>query len=79
VITSASTIPVAMVAATSSETNAPRKFRTDAERTAARGERACVETLVAIELAVSWKPFVKSKNSATATTVNSRGSRAAAS
>jgi hypothetical protein len=41
------------VAATSNDTNAPRKFRTDAERTAARGERACVETLVAIELAVS--------------------------
>ena len=27
-----------------------------------------METLVAIELAVSWKPFVKSKNSAIATT-----------
>ena len=33
-----------------------------------RGESARVETLVAIELAVSWKPFVKSKNSATTTT-----------
>ena len=36
--------------------------------TAFRGESARVETLVAIELAVSWKPFVKSKKSATATT-----------
>jgi len=40
-----------------------------AVNTASRGERARVETLVAIELAVSWKPFVKSKKSATATTV----------
>ena len=36
--------------------------------TALRGEIARVETLVAIEFAVSWKPFVKSKNSATTTT-----------
>ena len=32
--------------------------------TAIRGESARVETLVAIEFAVSWKPFVKSKKSA---------------
>ena len=56
------------VAATLSETKAPTKLRTAALRTAARGERARVETLVAIEFAVSWKPFVKSKKSATATT-----------
>jgi hypothetical protein len=43
-------------------------FRTAALRTAARGESARVETDVAIEFAVSWKPFVKSKKSATATT-----------
>jgi hypothetical protein len=67
-------MPVAIVAATSIEMNAPRKFRIDAETTAARGESALVETLVAIELAVSWKPFVKSKKSATATTVQSMGS-----
>ena len=36
--------------------------------TAIRGVNARVETLVAIELAVSWKPFVKSKKRATATT-----------
>ena len=71
VITSASTIPVAIVAATSSETNAPRKLRTAAlTHGRPRRERA-VETLVAIEFAVSWKPFVKSKNSATATTATS--------
>ena len=46
-------------------------MRTAAIATAARGESARVETLVAIELAVSWKPFVKSKNSATATTATS--------
>ena len=43
-----------------------------AERTASRGESARVETLVAIEFAVSWKPFVKSKKSATATTRRAR-------
>ena len=66
-----STIPLAIVAATAKETNAPRKLRIAALITAARGESARVETLVAIELAVSWKPFVKSKKSATATTAQS--------
>ena len=36
--------------------------------TAGRGPIARVDTLVAIEFAVSWKPFVKSKKSATTTT-----------
>ena len=71
VTASGSTIPVAIVAATLSETNAPAKFSTDAMRTAVRGESARVETLVAIAFAVSWKPFVKSKKSATATTATS--------
>ena len=71
VIASASTIPLAIVAATSSETNAPTTLSTAALSTAARGERARVETLVAIEFAVSWNPFVKSKKSATATTATS--------
>ena len=71
VITSGSTIPLAMVAATLKEMNAPTKLRMAAMATAARGESARVETLVAIELAVSWKPFVKSKNNATATTARS--------
>ena len=68
VTTSGFTIPVATVAATLKETNAPRTLRTAALRTASRGESARVETLVAIELAVSWNPFVKSKKSAVATT-----------
>jgi hypothetical protein len=77
VMTSGLTIPVAIVAATSIETNAPRKLRTAALSTATRGESARVETLVAIEFAVSWKPLVKSKNRATATTVTSIRSTAA--
>src|SRR3954453_9486638 len=63
VIASGSTIPLATVAATLRETNAPAKLRTAADRTASRGESARVETLVAIEFAVSWKPLVKSKKS----------------
>jgi hypothetical protein len=50
VIASASTIPVAIVAATLSETKAPRMLRHAALTTAARGESARVETLVAIEI-----------------------------
>ena len=53
VIASGVTIPLAIVAATSSETNAPAKLRTAALATAARGVSARVETLVAIELALS--------------------------
>ena len=71
VITSWSTMPFAIVAATSIETKAPAKLSTAALATAARGLSARVETLVAIEFAVSWKPFVKSKKSATATTAQS--------
>src|SRR6476659_6867046 len=68
VIPSGSTMPLAIVAATLNEMKAPTKLRIAAIKTALRGERARVETLVAIEFAVSWKPFVKSKNSATTTT-----------
>jgi hypothetical protein len=71
VIASESTRPLAIVAATLKETNAPAKLRTADMRTASRGESARVETLVAIEFAVSWKPFVKSKKSATTTTATS--------
>jgi len=77
VMTPWSTIPLAIVAATFSETKAPAKLSTAAISTAARGESARVETLVAIELAVSWKPFVKSKKSATATTATSVSSSTA--
>src|SRR6185295_4023379 len=78
VIASGSTMPLAIVAATSTETNAPRKLRTAALATARRGLKAPVETLVAIEFAVSWNPFVKSKKRAIATTAKSMRSIAGA-
>ena len=53
VIAAGSTIPFAIVAATLNEMNAPTKFSTAAIATAFRGESARVETLVAIEFAVS--------------------------
>ena len=62
------TMPLAIVAATLKEMKAPAKLSAAAQRTATRGERARVETAVAIELAVSWKPFVKSNKKAIATT-----------
>jgi hypothetical protein len=37
-----------------------RKLKVAASPTAARGERTFVETTVAIELAESWKPLIKS-------------------
>src|SRR5215217_8891582 len=57
VIRSALTMPLAIVAATSSEMKAPAKFRTAASVTANLGERARVEIDVATEFAVSWNPF----------------------
>jgi hypothetical protein len=74
VIASATTMPVATVAATLMEANAPAKFSTAAVRTPMRGEIARVDTDVAIEFAVSWKPFVKSKNRATTTSATSANS-----
>ena len=68
-IASASTMPLATVAATSSEMNAPTKFRIAASATAARGDIARVEIDVATALAVSWKPLVKSNASAVTTTM----------
>src|SRR5919199_5364134 len=65
----ASTIPEPTVAATFSEMNAPAKLRTAESATAKRGDIARVETEVAIALAVSWKPLVKSNTSALATTM----------
>src|SRR5439155_1133061 len=43
---------------------APARLSTDEIRTASRGDRARVETDVAMAFAVSWKPFVKSKPTA---------------
>src|SRR3954453_13006267 len=69
VIAAASTMPLATVAATFSEMNAPAKFSTADIATAVRGDIARVDTDVAIALAVSWKPLVKSKARAVATTI----------
>ena len=62
-------MPLAIVAATASERNAPTKFRLAAMITAIRGDIARVETDVAIEFAVSWNPLVKSKAIAVPTTI----------
>src|SRR5688500_6574609 len=43
------------------------KLNTAAQRTAALGDNTLVETTVAIELAASWKPLVKSKTRASST------------
>src|SRR3954468_20886625 len=68
VMTPASTMPLATVGATVIEMNAPAKLRIAATPTATFGFSAPVAMVVAIALAVSWKPFVKSNTSATATT-----------
>src|SRR3954451_7738159 len=69
VMMSASTIPVATVAATCSDRKAPTKLNSAASATAIRGGMARVEIDVATTFAVSWKPFVKSKASAVTTTI----------
>src|SRR3954451_14907558 len=79
VMSSALTIPLATVAATFRERNAPTKLRIEAKVTATRGGTACVEIAVATTLAVSWKPFVKSKASAVATTMTRMTSESMAS
>ena len=72
VTTAGLTIPVAIVAATANETKRAREVQNCGEEDGSRGWRARVETPVAIALAASWKPFVKSKKSATTTTATSR-------
>ena len=59
-------MPLAIVAATASDRNAPTKFSEAAMITATFGDIARVDTEVAIEFAVSWKPLVKSNASAVA-------------
>ena len=68
VIAAGSTTSFATVAATASEMKAPAKLSEAANPTASRGGIARVEIEVATTLAVSWKPLVKSKASAVATT-----------
>src|SRR3954468_1795415 len=62
-------MPLAIVAATASDRNAPTKLRLAARPTARRGGIARVETEVATAFAVTWKPFVKSKACAVPTTI----------
>jgi hypothetical protein len=68
VMASGFTTSSAIVAATSSEMNAPTKFSSAARATAAGAGSARVAIDVAIALAVSWKPFVKSNARAVTTT-----------
>src|SRR5437870_8409558 len=61
-----SIVPLPIVDATfTPNTKAATKLKKAAHRTAIRGDRTRVETTVATELAASWKPFKKSKTSAT--------------
>src|SRR5215469_15090256 len=62
-------IPLAIVVATAIEMNAPTKLSTAEIRTAIIGLSAPVAIDVAIALAVSWKPFVKSNATAAAITI----------
>src|SRR5258708_26612009 len=60
-----STRPLLMVLATARPIpNAARKLNTAAHTTAHRGESTRVETTVAMLLAASWKPLMKSNESA---------------
>jgi hypothetical protein len=68
VTTCVSTRPLAMVAATASERNAPTRLSTPDSATAIRGGSAPVAIEVAIALPVSWNPLVKSKPRAVITT-----------
>src|ERR687888_86657 len=70
----ASMRPLATFFATAVVTKAPARLATAAISTAARGVTARVPTEVAIAFAVSWKPFVKSKPSATTMTTTRRTS-----
>ncbi len=61
-------MPPEIVLATSVDRNAPTRLRLAAKRTATFGFNAPVAMGVAIAFAVSWKPLVKSKNSASTMT-----------
>ncbi len=57
--------PLPIVLATAvPTTNAAAKLKTAAHTTATPGESTRVETTVAMELALSWNPLMKSKTSA---------------
>ncbi len=67
-----SMIPPEMVLATSTDRNAPTRLRTADIATAILGWSAPVEMVVAMALAVSWKPFVKSNTKAVTITIPMR-------
>ena len=59
-------MPVPTVFATAvPKVNAATKLKNAAQTTALPGDSTRVDTTVAIELAASWKPLMKSKTSAT--------------
>src|SRR3954451_25126801 len=68
VMSVSSTSPPEMVLATWNERKAPARFRQAAMATAVLGRNAPVAIDVAMALAVSWKPLVKSKTRAVTTT-----------
>src|SRR6476660_167335 len=72
VILASSTSPPEMVLATAVEMNAPTRFSTPEMATATFGRNAPVAMEVAIALAVSWKPLVKSKMRAVMMTASTR-------
>jgi hypothetical protein len=57
-----------MVVATETPASAPMRLKVAAMATACRGVNTRVETVVAIELAVSWNPLMYSNANATRTT-----------
>ena len=63
---SISPLPIVLATAVPT-TNAAMKLKNAAQKTATPGVSTRVETTVAIELALSWKPLMKSKISATST------------
>ncbi len=62
------TMALVTVSATSTDRNAPARFNAAHNSTATRGLSAPVAMEVAMALAVSWKPLVKSKANAVPTT-----------
>ena len=77
IITGSSMVPTTisppMVLATPVLIIAPRKFNTAAIIIALLGDMALVDTEVAIALAVSWKPLIKSNIKASNTTIIIKG------
>ena len=59
------------------KTRKAMKLKNAAQMTASRGDRTRVDTTVAIELAASWNPLVKSKPSANRMTMTAPSRHAA--